>query len=51
MVSEVSGLADLIMVISAFVLNTFYTPFILKAKLLNHIGPVELQTTKEFASD
>ncbi len=42
MVSEISGLADLIMVFTTLLLGTFYTPFHFEAALLKHIGPVDL---------
>jgi hypothetical protein len=42
LVSEVSGLADIFFVTVSFLLGVFYTPFLLKAALLKHMGPVIL---------
>ncbi len=42
MISEVSGLADLIMVFTTFMFATFYNPLLESVNLLNHLGYVEL---------
>ena len=42
LVSEVSGLADIFFVTVSFLLGVFYTPFLLKAAIHKHMGPVIL---------
>jgi len=44
LISEVSGLADICFVTVTFLLGVFYTPFVLEAALLKHMGPCELPT-------
>lgn len=47
MISEISGLADLFMVFTSFVLSILYTPFQLESILLKHMGHVEMRTKQK----
>ena len=46
LVSEISGFADILMVIVAFFLGLLYTPRMLEAALISHMGPVQMPAKK-----
>lgn len=49
LVSEISGFADIVMVSVTFILGLLYTPRMLEAALINHMGPVLLPGQKSKA--
>lgn len=51
LVSEISGFADILIVFVSFVLGLIYTPRMLEAALLRHMGPVELPSFNKQRED
>lgn len=48
LISEISGLADMLFVAATFLLGIFYTPFLVEAALHKHMGPqVKVKPTKK----